>query len=108
MRILFITSTRIGDAVLSSGLLNHLVQTHPEARMTVACGPLAAPLFVAVPGLERILALTKGRYASHWLRLWSTCVRQRWDIVVDLRRSLLPWLLVARRRYHLGNGDTSV
>ena len=50
MRILFITATRIGDAVLSTGLLAHLIEHHPEARITIACGPVAAPLFSAVPG----------------------------------------------------------
>ena len=59
MRILFVSSTRVGDAVLSTGLLDHLIDTHPGARITVACGPAAADLFRAVPGLERIIALEK-------------------------------------------------
>ncbi|KAF0109897.1 MAG: glycosyl transferase family protein [Rhodospirillaceae bacterium] len=108
MRILFVTSTRIGDAVLSTGLLDDLVRRHPGARITIACGRPAAPLFVAVPGLERILPLTKGRYARHWVRLWSACIGTRWDIVVDLRRSFLSWLLVAGRRYRLGKSSLSV
>ncbi|NCY26222.1 MAG: glycosyltransferase family 9 protein, partial [Alphaproteobacteria bacterium] len=32
MRILFISSTRIGDAVLSTGLLGHLMAQYPGAR----------------------------------------------------------------------------
>jgi hypothetical protein len=36
MRILFVTSTRLGDAVLSTGLLDHLLRAHPEARFTIA------------------------------------------------------------------------
>ena len=39
MRILFVTATRIGDAVLSTALLGHLLRAHPGARVTVACGP---------------------------------------------------------------------
>ena len=41
--ILFITSTRIGDAVLSTGLLAYLIGRYPGAEFTVAAGPLAAP-----------------------------------------------------------------
>src|SRR2546429_164250 len=52
MHILFVTATRIGDAVLSTGLLSHLVARYPDARLTIAAGPLAAPLFEAVPGPE--------------------------------------------------------
>ena len=49
MHILFVTATRIGDAVLSTGLLTHLIERHPHARLTIAAGPVAAPLFEAVP-----------------------------------------------------------
>ena len=52
MRILFITSTRIGDAILSTGLLNHLIVQQPNAKITIACGGAAATLFKEVPGLE--------------------------------------------------------
>jgi ADP-heptose:LPS heptosyltransferase len=98
MRILFVTSTRIGDAVLSTGLLAHLIETHPEARFTIACGPVAAPLFGAVPGLERLIIVRKKRYGLHWLELWAAVAGRRWDMVVDLRASALAWLLRARRR----------
>lgn len=108
MKILFITSTRIGDAVLSTGLLDHLIRTYPKAQVTVACGPHALPLFEAVPNLERAIPMAKGRWASHWLSLWLTCVRTRWDIVVDLRKSAVSYVLSAGKRYQLGNGTEPV
>ncbi|MCW2243913.1 glycosyltransferase family 9 protein [Azospirillum canadense] len=98
MRILFITSNRLGDAVLSTGLLAHLVDRHPGARLTVACGPLPAPLFRAVPGLERLIAMPKRSFARHWIDLWLECVRVRWDLVVDLRNSAVGRLVPAARR----------
>ncbi|MBY6263143.1 glycosyltransferase family 9 protein [Azospirillum sp. 412522] len=97
-RILFITSNRLGDAVLSTGLLGHLTEAHPGARLTIACGPLPAPLFRSVPGLERLIPLAKRSYARHWLRLWLDCVGTRWDLVVDLRNSAVGRLVPARRR----------
>lgn len=99
MRILFVTANRIGDAVLSTGLLAHLVKTHPDAKVTVVAGPAAAPLFRALPQLEQIISLEKRRFSAHWVLLWCQCIGRKWDIVVDLRRSLLAWLLLARRRY---------
>ena len=42
MAILFITSTRIGDAVLSTGLLAAIRRGFPPERLHVACGPVAA------------------------------------------------------------------
>ena len=104
MNILFVTSTRIGDAVLSTGLLSHLVSQYPDARITVACGVLPAPLFSAVPGVERVIPLTKRALAGHWLSLWSEVCTTMWDLVVDLRSSALVWLLMARSRHVLRSG----
>jgi ADP-heptose:LPS heptosyltransferase len=98
MRILFVTATRIGDAVLSTGLLDHLLRTHPGARITVACGPAAAGVFARMPGLEKLIVLAKRRGSLHWLELWRQVAFTRWDLVVDLRASALAWLVPARRR----------
>ena len=104
MRILFITSTRIGDAVLSTGLLDHLLRAHPEARFTVACGPVAEGVFSRMPQLERLIVLAKKRWSLHWLELWSKVFFRRWDLVVDLRGSAMAWLLWTRRRAVMRGG----
>ncbi|MBT7942988.1 MAG: glycosyltransferase family 9 protein [Alphaproteobacteria bacterium] len=101
MKILFITSTRVGDAILSSGLLAHLIAEHPEARITIACGPAAAPLFSAVPNLDRVIVLDKMLFSMHWVAMWSTVVGTVWDAVVDLRNTPMSYPLVAKRRYRL-------
>ena len=98
MKILFITATRIGDAVLSTGLLAHLIERYPQARITVACGPAAAPLFAATPGVERVIEMEKQRGGGHWLALWRACVSSYWHLVVDLRASALAYLVPTRRR----------
>ncbi|MEQ9110322.1 MAG: glycosyltransferase family 9 protein [Rhodospirillaceae bacterium] len=105
MRILFITATRIGDAVISTGLLAHLVQTYPNAKLTIACGPLAASLFADVPNLERVIVLAKKPCGQHWFSLWQEVRKVKWDVVVDLRRSLIPYLVQTRQRYRLGPDD---
>jgi heptosyltransferase-3 len=107
MHILFVTATRIGDAVLSTGLLSHLIEHHPQARLTIAAGPVAAPLFEAVPGLERLIVIRKERWRLHWLGLYAAVAARRWDLVVDLRGSALAWLLRAgaRRVMAKGNAD---
>jgi heptosyltransferase III len=105
MRILFVTATRIGDAVLSTGLLSHLLERHRGARLTIAAGPAAAPLFEAVPGLERLLVVEKRRLSLHWLPLFARTATRRWDIVVDLRGSVLAWLLRTGERHVMAKGD---
>jgi ADP-heptose:LPS heptosyltransferase len=104
MHILFITATRIGDAVLSTGLLSHLIDRYPRGRLTIAAGPVAAPLFDPVPGLERLVVVRKRRWSSHWLLLYAALAARRWDLVVDLRGSALAWMLCARERKVMAKG----
>src|ERR1700741_5204525 len=85
MRILFVTSNRIGDAVLSTGLIGALLDRHADARFTLACGPAAAGLFAAMPRLERLVVMPKRRLSAHWLQLWLAAIGTAWDLVVDLR-----------------------
>jgi heptosyltransferase-3 len=103
-RILFITATRIGDAVISTGILNHLLERHPTARFTVACGPVAAGVFAPMPRLERLILMPKQKWDGHWFKLWREVVRQRWQLVVDLRGSGTAFFLNARSRRVLKGG----
>lgn len=100
-KILFVTYNRIGDAVLSSGVLAWLADRYPSAEITVACGPAAATLFRHQPGVVRIIEMEKRPRGAHWLALWRAVAGTRWDMVVDLRASALAWLLRARKRHVL-------
>jgi heptosyltransferase-3 len=104
VRILFISSTRIGDAVLSTGLLDHLMRAHPEARFTIVCGQVAEGVFRRMPRLERLISVEKRRYSLHWLEIWGALAFTRWDLVVDLRASAIAWLLWTRARKIIQGG----
>jgi len=104
MRILFIASSRIGDAVISSGILEHLRLTYPQARITVAVGVVAQDVFARLPNLERLIVFDKEKFDAHWPRLWLKLVGQIWDIVVDVRGSGLPYFLLAKRRKTIRGG----
>lgn len=103
--VLFIAPTRIGDAVLSSAVLRHILSSMPQARLTIATSPLAAPLFEACPQLARIIPLQKQPYNGHWLKLWREVSRQRWAAVWDMRGSLLSLLLRAGSRHRFSGSD---
>lgn len=108
MNILFVSSTRIGDAVLSTGLLAHLSKRFPEALFTIACGPLPAPIFAHAPGVKRVIALSKRPLAAHWLGLWTEVAGTAWDLIVDLRGSALSWTLRATGRRVFRRSDTTL
>lgn len=96
--ILFITSTRIGDAVLSSGLLARLHAEIPHARFTLAAGALAAPLFRDTPNLEALIPIEKKPGGLHWVDLWKRVRGTKWGLVLDLRGSGLAGTLSAKMR----------
>jgi ADP-heptose:LPS heptosyltransferase len=101
LRILFITASRIGDAVLSTGLLAHLADSHPGARFTVACGAVAAPLFAPAPFVEKVLPMVKRKRAGHWRDLWLASVGHWWHRVVDLRGSAMAYVVPTLHRHVL-------
>ncbi len=97
-KVLFVTSNRIGDCVISSGVIREIGRQIPGARITVACGRPPAPFFRSAPGVERVIVLDKKKLAGHWLDLWRQTVGTRWEMVIDIRGSALSYLLPARRR----------
>jgi ADP-heptose:LPS heptosyltransferase len=96
--ILFITQSRIGDAVLSSGLVKALADEIEDARFTIVGSALTAPLFARVPGLDRLIVMEKRRGGAHWLDLWGKVRLRRWGLVADLRGSAMAAALRPRRR----------
>ncbi|MEO8813315.1 MAG: glycosyltransferase family 9 protein [Caulobacteraceae bacterium] len=96
--ILFIAPSRIGDAVLASGLVKALSDEVPEARFTIAAAPLTAPLFAQVPGLQALVAMEKKPLGLHWLSLWRGVRTRHWGLVVDTRGSALARVLRRSRR----------
>ncbi len=49
MKILFITSSRLGDAVLSTSILHTLEKHDKNLDVTIVSGSLPANLFKAIP-----------------------------------------------------------
>jgi lipopolysaccharide export system permease protein len=102
--LLFITSNRIGDAVLSTAALEAArarlgaptPSAEPAVEITVVCGPLAADLFRAAPGLKRVITMDKRH--GRWSALWTQLRGQRYDLAVDLRGSLVTFGLSVRER----------
>ena len=90
--------------MLSTGLIDHLIRAHPDARFTIAVGRVAEGVFRRMPNLDRVIPIEKKRFGLHWLGLWSQVAFTRWDLVVDLRGSAIAWLLLARRRAVMRGG----
>lgn len=102
MKILFITSTRLGDAILSTGILDAICRQWPQARVTVACGPLPASIFEGFSHVEKIIPMKKQKFHGHWVDLWKAVCPVHWDLVVDLRNSAVSRLVRSRKKAIFG------
>lgn len=106
-RSLFVTSNRLGDAVLTTGVLKYLVEREPHIPITVVCGHIPKDIFENFEGVERVIPLKKKKYSKHWLdALYQTGPRY-WHRIVDFRSSLLG-ILPARHRHVWRGGDDTV
>lgn len=103
-QVLFVSSNRIGDCVISSGVIREIGRQVPAAEITVACGRPPASFFRAAPGVKRVIILDKKKMAGHWFELWRQTVGASWDLVIDIRGSALAWLIPARRRVVYNRG----
>jgi ADP-heptose:LPS heptosyltransferase len=99
MKVLFITSTRIGDAVLSTSILNYIKNKFPNSSFYIATGKTSAPLFKNFQNVKKIIILEKKFFKIHWLELWLQTFFNKWDIVVDLRGSIISFFLFNKQKY---------
>lgn len=82
--ILYIAEADAEAAVLSSGVLAHLVEALPNADFTIVGSAASAPLFADTPRLTRLIVLDRtGRW--DWIALWNQVRDIRWGLVVDMR-----------------------
>lgn len=97
-RVLFITSSRLGDAILSTALLRYLEEKHRNLSLTVVCGALPSDLFQAIPFCERVIITHKKSFARHWIDVWKQVKGSYFDLVIDLRGTFLSYALNTKKR----------
>ncbi len=92
MKILLVSFSNIGDAVLSLPVLSALSASFPEERIDIVVGPRAAVVFENERGVGRLLVYDKTKpRRDRWAFLLGIA-RERYDLVVDLRRSIFGFL----------------
>ena len=95
--ILYIAEADAEDAVLSSGVLAHLVESLPTATFTIVGSAASAPLFADTPRLARLLVLEREGHFE-WIALWNQVRQTKWGLVVDMRGSDLSGKLKRQKR----------
>lgn len=97
-KILVISLSNIGDVILTLPVMDILLQDFPQARFSVVVGPKAKTLFVRNPLIREVHIFDKKQ--SFWKTVpWiAGLCRERFDLVVDLRNTAIPFLIFPRTR----------
>lgn len=98
-RILFVTLSNIGDAILTTPVLRALREHYPEDRVDIVAGPRSAAVFEGCPWLARLLVKEKNRPLRGLPALLGTLRETRYRVAVDLRTDLIGYLVRAERRF---------
>ena len=99
MKILVISSNLIGDTILSTGVIRFLSKKNPNSKFTFIIGPSAEPIFKNFKSVEKIITISKKKYKMHWLQIFYNCFGKKWDIIIDFRSSLLPYILNHKKKF---------
>ena len=95
-KILIISSNRLGDCILSSGLINYCKSRFENCKITFICGKIPYDLFRYHSQLNRVLFVKKKKFSIHWFLLWYSVFFNIWELVIDLRGSLIGFFLISK------------
>ena len=98
VQILLVTLSNIGDVILTTPVLMSLVKRFPAARITVVCGPRAEGILKGSRYVDRLILYDKHSGLRGKKRFLSELRKVKYDWVVDLRNTAIPWLVSARKR----------
>ena len=98
MKILIISLSNLGDAILTSPAIEEVRQKYPQAAMHVLASPNTAELFSGDPRFSRVLVWEKSASLVGQLRRVLQLIGQRYSLVVDFKNTLIPIFLIGAKR----------
>lgn len=108
MNILVIRFRQMGDAVLSTALLNTLRHNFPDAQIHFVLNERIAPLFKGHPSVDRFITFTddERHHALNYIRkVWRIVHETHYDIIIDMRstaNTMLFSLFSPSSKYRIG------
>jgi lipopolysaccharide heptosyltransferase II len=97
-KILVVTLSNLGDVVLTLPVFEALASTFPGAELHGVVSDRAKEVFEGDPRIKRIIVYDKKSSWTAKLNFLKQIRRERYDWIIDLRRSLIGLLGRAKRR----------
>ena len=93
--ILVVSLSNIGDVVLTTPVIDTLLESFPKANVTVIVGSKAKTLFEGQPRITTLI-YEKRRPFDYYRRWYLELSKKRFDVIVDLRQTFLSLMLASR------------
>ena len=97
--ILVVSSNRLGDCILSSGLHQYFKKNEKNSKVTLVCGEIPSELFKYCNYVDELIILKKKKFALHWFFLWTKIFLKKWDRIVDLRGTIISFFLFSKENF---------
>lgn len=108
-RILLITLSNIGDAVLTTPCIDALRNNFPDASIHLMVSPNAQPVFSKNKRIDKLILYDKHTGFKSKIDLFFSLRKEYYDIVIDLRNTLFPLFLNARgKTYSFKNAPKEI
>ena len=105
-KILFITLSCVGDAVMTTSVLQALHQIYPSARIDIVADKRADIIFQHCPYRGEIYYKHKEKFLRGAPALIKQLLDKQYDVIVDLRTDGLAYLLKGKKRFTKWNGKS--
>ncbi|OGW89563.1 MAG: hypothetical protein A3A73_03620 [Omnitrophica bacterium RIFCSPLOWO2_01_FULL_50_24] len=96
--ILVITLSNLGDVILTTPVMALLRERFPEAKLSVVVGPKGVELLNTSTTIDEVIPFDKRSSFFEKVRLIARLRKHTFDLVVDLRNTMIPWMIKSRVR----------
>lgn len=97
-KVLIITLTNIGDALLTAPAIDILLRDFPDAEFTLVTSNKALSLFEGNPCFKQIICYDKKWSIFKQMKWIIDLNNNKYDVIVDFRNSFFAFLIFARYR----------
>ncbi|HXV28305.1 MAG TPA: lipopolysaccharide heptosyltransferase II [bacterium] len=96
--ILFVTLSNIGDVIVTTPVLMALAARFPDAKLTAVVGPRAKEVLTGSRFIHELVVYDKKASLRDKRQFLKTLRRKKYEWVIDLRNSAIPYLVSTRQR----------
>lgn len=98
---LFILESALGDALLTTGIIDKL----KDEPSVVIATPRSAALFEDLPNLHKLIVLKKKPWKKEYYDTWKEIRGKSWNHIVDFRRTFYGPLLKGKHKYRRSHSN---